>query len=246
MALLSIAFSMRFSHRHFNLFAMALLSRKTSTEPSLTDSPVAGHSWDPFKPSISMHPKVSMTVSVNACPGKTENRALACRRLDFNRFGSSMERVLTDMDFPTTWTPETVNKVNSHFRSKYPVGERGEGLNDKKQWRNERLLNLAKHKQTYVDRDYRIVRYPLHVPNDGGRAMIEAIEHQLKKVYKQVKIRLVSHDEANAMDLSAAPWKLAGKSLGANGIFCQLGRVSRQIRRNCTGLHRQVVQRTWN
>lgn len=245
MVSLSTVFSMHFSRRHFNLFVMASLSLKTSIEPSLTDSLADGHSWDLFKPSISMRLKASMIVSecVSCAERERESRTWTCRRIDFNRFGSSMERVLTDMSFPTTWTPETVSKVDNHFRSKYSVGD---GLNEKKQWRNERLLALAKHKQTYVDRDYRIVRYPLHVPTDGGRAMIEAIEHQLKKVYKQVNIKLVTHDEATALDLSAAPWKLAGKSLGSNGIFCQLGRVPKTTECNCTNLRQQVVRRTWN
>ena len=143
--------------------------------------------------------------------------------LDFARFGSSMKRVLTDMNFPTTWTQETVEKVDQHFRSKYPVGENGSGIDEKKNWRDQRLLDLAKHKQTYVDRDYRIFRYPLNIPTDQGETMIQAIENALKQVYKRVKVRLVPKEEAATMDLSGKPWNLAGKNLGNNGFFCQLG-----------------------
>ncbi|UJR25060.1 hypothetical protein I4U23_006420 [Adineta vaga] len=141
----------------------------------------------------------------------------------FDRYGSSMQRVLTDMHFPSDWTQETVEKVDQYFRSKYPVGENGSGINEKKNWRDQRLLDLAKHKQTYVDRDYRIVRYPLTIPKDQGQGMIQAIENELKQVYKQVKIRKVSTDEANNIDFSSEPWNLAASSLGNNGIFCQLG-----------------------
>jgi lactam utilization protein B len=137
-----------------------------------------------------------------------------------------MQRVLTDMNFPSDWTQETVEKVDTYFRSKYPVGENGSGLNDKKLWRDQRLLDLAKHKQTYADRDYRIVRYPLSIPTDQGQAMIQAIENELKQVYKQVKIRLVPTNEANTINFSAEPWNLAASSLGTNGIFCQLGKFS--------------------
>jgi hypothetical protein len=135
-----------------------------------------------------------------------------------------MQRVLTDMNFPAEWTQETVKKVDDNFRSKYPVGENGSGLNDKKSWRDQRLLDLAKHKQTYADRDYRIVRYPLSVPKDQGQSLIQAIENELKQVYKQVNVRLVPNNEANTLDLSAKPWNLAGSSLGTNGVFCQLGK----------------------
>ncbi len=135
-----------------------------------------------------------------------------------------MQRVLTDMNFPADWTQETVEKVDNYFRSKYPIGENGSGINEKKLWRDQRLLDLAKHKLTYADRDYRIVRYPLSVPTDQGQALIQAIENELKQVYKQVKIRLVSNTEANVIDLSGEPWNLAGSSLGTNGIFCQLGK----------------------
>ncbi|CAF1222295.1 unnamed protein product [Rotaria sordida] len=141
----------------------------------------------------------------------------------FNRYGSTMQRVLTDMNFPSNWTQETIENVDKYFRSKYPVGENGIGLNDKKLWRDQRLLDLAKHKQTYVDRDYRILRYPLFIPTDQGQSMIQAIENELKQVYKHVKIRLVPNNEANTIDLSAEPWNLAGINLGTNGIFCQLG-----------------------
>lgn len=137
-----------------------------------------------------------------------------------------MQRVLTDMNFPSDWTQETVEKVDQYFRSKYPIGENGSGLNDKKSWRNERLLDLAKHKQTYADRDYRIVRYPLYVPTDEGQSMIQAIENELKHVYKHVSIKLITNNQANTIDLSAQPWNLAGSSLGTNGIFCQLGKLS--------------------
>jgi lactam utilization protein B len=135
-----------------------------------------------------------------------------------------MQRVLTDINFPSDWTQETVEKVDNNFRAKYPVGENGSGLNDKKSWRDQRLLDLAKHKLTYADRDYRIGRYPLSVPTDQGQALIKAIENELKQVYKQVKVRLVPSNEANTMDLSAEPWNLAASSLGTNGIFCQLGK----------------------
>lgn len=134
-----------------------------------------------------------------------------------------MQRVLTDMKFPSDWTQETVEKVDNNFRSKYPVGENGSGLNDKKAWRDLRLLDLAQHKLTYTDRDYRIVHYPLSQPNDQGQGLIQAIENGLKQVYKQVQIRLISNDQANQIDLSAEPWNLAGKNLGTNAIFCQLG-----------------------
>ena len=134
-----------------------------------------------------------------------------------------MQRVLTDMNFPSDWTQETVEKVDQNFRSKYPVDENGSGLNDKKLWRDQRLLDLAKHKLTYADRDYRIVRYPLSIPTDQGQSLIQAIQNGLKQVYKQVKVRVVPTNEANSIDLSAAPWNLAAKSLGTNGIFCQLG-----------------------
>jgi hypothetical protein len=137
-----------------------------------------------------------------------------------------MQRVLTDMNFPADWTQETVKKVDDNFRSKYPVGENGSGLNDKRLWRDQRLLDLAKHKQTYVDRDYRIVRYPLSKPKDQGQSLIQAIENQLKQVYKQVNVRLVPNNEANTLDLSAEPWNLAGSSLGTNGVFCQLGKTN--------------------
>lgn len=140
-----------------------------------------------------------------------------------------MQRVLTDMSFPSDWTQETVEKVDNHFRSKYPVGENGNGLNDKKSWRDQRLLDLARHKLTYTDRDYRIVRYPLSVPNDQGQGLVQAIESELKQVYKQVKIRLVPNDEANKIDLSAKPWNLAGTNLGTNGIFCQLGNILKYL-----------------
>jgi hypothetical protein len=136
-----------------------------------------------------------------------------------------MQRVLGDMNFPSDWTEETVEKVDSYFRSNYPVGENGSGLNEKKLWRDQRLLDLAKHKQTYVDRDYRIVRYPLFIPTDQGQSMIQAIGKELKQVYKQVKIRLVPQNEANTIDFSAEPWNLASSSLGTNGIFCQLGKL---------------------
>lgn len=136
-----------------------------------------------------------------------------------------MERVLTDMKFPTTWMPETVEKVDGYFRSKYPVGPKGEGLNEKKLWRDQRLLDLAKHKQSYVDRDYRIFRYPLTVPEDQGQSLLGAIEKTLKQVYKQVKVRLVPGSEASTMDLSGEPWNLAGANLGSDGIFCQLGNL---------------------
>jgi hypothetical protein len=136
-----------------------------------------------------------------------------------------MQRVLTDMNFPSDWTQETVEKVDRCFRSKYPVGENGSGLNDKKSWRDQRLLDLAKHKQTYADRDYHIERYPLNVPTDQGKSMIQAIENELKQVYKQVKIRLVPNNEANTIDFSTEPWNLAAPTLGTNGIFCQLGKV---------------------
>ena len=112
----------------------------------------------------------------------------------------------------------------NNFRSKYPVGENGSGLNDKKLWRDQRLLDLAKHKQTYADRDYRIVRYPLSIPTDQGKSMIQAIENELKQVYKQVKVRLVPNNEANTIDFSVEPWNLAASTLGTNGIFCQLGK----------------------
>ena len=135
-----------------------------------------------------------------------------------------MQRVLTDMNFPTTWDQETVEKVDSYFRSKYPVGENGCGLNDKKQWRDQRLLNLAKHKLTLVDRDYRIFRYPLHVPDDQGELLLEAIENELKQVYRCVKVRIISKNGNNTLDLSKEPWNLAGSHLGNNAIFCQLGR----------------------
>jgi hypothetical protein len=136
-----------------------------------------------------------------------------------------MQRVLTDMNFPSDWTQETVEKVDKYFRSKYPVGENGSGLNDKRSWRDQRLLHLAKHKQTYPDRDYRIVRYPLSVPTDQGKSMIQAIENELKQVYKQVKIRSVSNKEINTIDFSAEPWNLASSTLGTNAIFCQLGKI---------------------
>ncbi|CAF1310269.1 unnamed protein product [Adineta steineri] len=139
----------------------------------------------------------------------------------FSRYGSSMQRVLTDMNFPSDWSQETVEKVDKYFRSKYSVEDNG--LDDKKLWRDQRLLDLAKHKQTYSDRDYRIVHYPLSIPNDQGQSMIQAIENELKQVYKQVKIRLVPIDEINKIDLSAEPWNLAASNLGNNGIFCQLG-----------------------
>ena len=144
-----------------------------------------------------------------------------------------MERVLTDMTFPTTWTPETVEKVDGFFRSKYPVGPNGEGLTEKKLWRDQRLLDLAKHKQTYVDRDYRIFRHPLSVPDDQGQAMVEAIDKGLKQVYRQVKVRLVPESEAKAMDLSGEPWNLAGANLGSGGIFCQLGHLSLSLSFSC-------------
>ena len=135
-----------------------------------------------------------------------------------------MQRVLTDMNFPSDWTQETINTVDGNFRSKYPVGENGSGINDKKQWRDFRLLDLARHKLTYADRDYRIVRYPLFAPNDQGQGLSQAIEGGLKEVYKQVKVRLVPENEAKALDFSAKPWDLAASSLGSNGIFCQLGK----------------------
>lgn len=134
-----------------------------------------------------------------------------------------MQRVLTDMTFPSNWTQETVNTVDQTFRSKYPVGINGSGLNDKKFWRDQRLLDLARHKLSYVDRDYRITRFPLSVPNDQGQALSRAIENGLKQVYKQVKVRLVPTNEVNSLDLSAQPWNLAASNLGTNGIFCQLG-----------------------
>ncbi|CAF5138675.1 unnamed protein product, partial [Rotaria magnacalcarata] len=141
----------------------------------------------------------------------------------FNRYGSSIQRVLADMNFSSDWTQETIEKVDKYFRSKYPVGENGSGLTDKKLWRDQRLLDLAKYKQTYTDRDYRIVRYPLFIPNDQGQSMIQVIEKELKQVYKHVKVRLVQNNEVKEMDLSAEPWNLAGSSLGTNGMFCQLG-----------------------
>lgn len=144
--------------------------------------------------------------------------------IDFDRYGSTMQRVLTDMNFPSDWTQETVDKVDRYFRSKYPVGENGIGIADKKLWRDQRLLDLAKHKQTYADRDYRIMCYQLFKPTDEGQSMIEAIETELKQVYKYVKVRLVPHDEVNTIDLSAEPWNLAGQNLGTNAIFCQLGK----------------------
>jgi hypothetical protein len=134
-----------------------------------------------------------------------------------------MQRVLTDMNFPSDWTQETIEKIDNNFRLKYPIGENGVGLNDKKFWRDQRLLDLAKHKLSYADRDYIIVRHPLSVPTDQGQSLIQAIDNQLKQVYKQVKVRLVPSNEANAIDLSAEPWNLAASSLGTNGIFCQLG-----------------------
>ena len=137
-----------------------------------------------------------------------------------------MRRVLTEMNFPSNWTQETIEKVDKYFRSKYPVGENEIGSNDKKLWRDQRLLDLAKHKQTYVDRDYRISRYPLSIPTDQGQLMIQTIENELKKVYKHVKVKLMPQNEVNTIDFSAEPWNLAGRNLGVNGIFCQLGKLS--------------------
>lgn len=135
-----------------------------------------------------------------------------------------MQRVLTDMRFPSDWTQETVNTVDGNFRAKYPIGENGSGINDKKQWRDYRLLDLARHRLTYADRDYRIVRYPLSIPKDQGQSLIQALENGMKEVYKQVKVRLVPESEAKTLDFSGKPWNLAGSSLGSNGIFCQLGK----------------------
>ncbi|CAF2900281.1 unnamed protein product [Rotaria sp. Silwood2] len=154
------------------------------------------------------------TMDLNAPKGIVDN---------INRYGSSMQRVLTDMNFPSDWTSETIEKVDKYLRSKYPIGENGAGLNDKRLWRDQRLLDLAKHKLTYPDRDFRIARYPLFIPTDQGQSMVRSIENELKQVYKQVKIRLVPNDEVNTMNLSAEPWNLAGANLGTNGIFCQLG-----------------------
>lgn len=142
----------------------------------------------------------------------------------FARFGSTMERVLTDMTFPTTWNEQTVEKIDEFMRSKYPIGENCSEINAKKIWRDQRLLELAKHKLTYVDRDYRIHRFPLNIPVDDQREkLVETIEKTMKEIYQNVKIRLVSDDEAASMDLSGAPWHLASKNLGENGFFCQLG-----------------------
>ncbi|CAF3787945.1 unnamed protein product, partial [Rotaria sordida] len=125
----------------------------------------------------------------------------------FNRYGSSIQHVLIDMNFPTDWTQENVEKSNNYFHSKYPI-------------------DLAKHKQTYADRDYRIVHYPLSMPTNKGQARIQAIENELKQINKQIKIRLVPHNEANIIDFFAEPGNLAATNLGTNEIFCQLGKFS--------------------
>ena len=113
------------------------------------------------------------------------------------------------MKFPTTWNDETVKRVDEHFRSKYS------NVNEKRAWRDERLLQLAKQKQTYVDRDYRIVRFPLDIPAaDGREKCLSTIEKTLKEIYRNVQVRGISKEEAAALDLSAAPWHLAAKNLG--------------------------------
>ncbi|CAF3668639.1 unnamed protein product [Rotaria sp. Silwood1] len=64
----------------------------------------------------------------------------------FDLYGSTMQRVLTDRNFLSDWTRETIEKVDNYFRSKYSVGENGSRINDKKLWSDEYLLHLTKYK----------------------------------------------------------------------------------------------------
>ncbi|CAF1492561.1 unnamed protein product [Rotaria sp. Silwood1] len=65
---------------------------------------------------------------------------------NFDLYGSTMQRVLTDRNFLSDWTRETIEKVDNYFRSKYSVGENGSRINDKKLWSDEYLLHLTKYK----------------------------------------------------------------------------------------------------
>ncbi|CAF1587594.1 unnamed protein product, partial [Rotaria sp. Silwood1] len=51
---------------------------------------------------------------------------------DFDRYDSTLQRALTDMNIPSDWTQETVENFVNYFRSKYAIDENGSGLNDKK------------------------------------------------------------------------------------------------------------------
>jgi len=60
----------------------------------------------------------------------------------FERYGSSISRVIAPMDNSRPWTKETVDKIHNAMRKTVPKEKREERL----AWRNDRLLKLAVHK----------------------------------------------------------------------------------------------------
>ncbi|CAF1564915.1 unnamed protein product, partial [Didymodactylos carnosus] len=138
----------------------------------------------------------------------------------FARYGSTMKRVLADMSYPHDWSQSTVDKIDAHFRQKYPITN--DSLQERKLWRDDRLLEITKHKSSYSDRSYRIVRHSLESV-ESYDSILKAIENELKQVYRQVQVNLIEPEQAKHLDFTQEPWNLASKGIGTNAVMCQLG-----------------------
>jgi len=59
-----------------------------------------------------------------------------------DRYASSVYRVVKKQDNSVEWTPETIKKIHDAMREEVPASQ----LKDRAAWRNNRLINLAIHK----------------------------------------------------------------------------------------------------
>mmetsp|Transcript_35145 Transcript_35145/g.68423 ORF Transcript_35145/g.68423 Transcript_35145/m.68423 type:complete len:196 (+) Transcript_35145:1-588(+) len=67
----------------------------------------------------------------------------------FERYGSSISRVIKPMNNAMGWDKKTVKLIHDEMRKEVPMEKRAARL----EWRNERLLKLATHKLMQEDKD---------------------------------------------------------------------------------------------